>query len=88
MPKTPVSLAELSQTRSRLIEDVQSRLNGNVTEFFRSLQTGEPDFDLIGLPVAADLPTVKWKVLNLRKLITDNPKKHAEQTSALMALCN
>ena len=87
MPENPVGLEELYKTRSNLIEDVQSRLTGNVSKFLQSLQTGEPDFSLIGLPNAADLPAVKWKVINLRKLIADNPKKHSQQTSELLALC-
>jgi predicted nucleotidyltransferase component of viral defense system len=87
MPQNPVGLQELYETRSNLIEDVQSRLRGNVLKFLQSLQTGEPDFSLIGLPNAADLPAVQWKVTNLRKLITDNPKKHSQQTSELLALC-
>lgn len=87
MPKNPVGLEELYEARSHLIEDVQSRLRGNVSKFLQSLQAGEPEFSLIGLPNAADLPAVKWKVMNLRKLITANPKKHSQQTSELMALC-
>lgn len=87
MPKNPVSLEELFATRSKLIEDVQSRLKGNISMFLQSLQSGEPDFRLIGLPNAADLPAVKWKILNLRKLMADNPRKHTLQTSELIALC-
>ena len=87
MPKNPVGLEELYEARSNLIEDVQSRLRGNVSKFLQSLQAGEPEFSLIGLPNAADLPAVKWKVMNLRKLITANPQKHSQQTSELMALC-
>ncbi len=86
MPMKPVTLEELYKARDSLIEDVQSRLSGNVAGFLRSLQAGEPNFDLIGLPSAADLPAVKWKVLNLKKLIINNPKKHSEQTSELMSL--
>lgn len=86
MPKKPVTLEELYKVRGRLIEDIQSRLNGNVAGFLESLQAGEPNFDLIGLPSAADLPAVKWKVLNLKKLIASNPEKHSEQTSELMSL--
>jgi len=50
------------------------------------LQTGEPDFTLIGLPQAADLPAIKWKILNLKKLRADNPDKHRTQSEALKAI--
>ena len=86
MPLIPVTLEELYEVRRKLIEDIQSRLIGNVADFLRTLQAGEPDYNLIGLPGAADLPAVKWKVLNLKKLIANNPKKHSQQTSELMYL--
>jgi len=86
MPTMPVTLDELNEVRSSLIADIQSRLVGNVARFLQSLQAGEPDFDLIGAPDAANLPAVKWKVLNLKKLITSNPQKHSRQTLALMSL--
>lgn len=82
----PIKLATLIGVRVKLIDDIQSRLIGSVAEFLRSLQSGEPAFDLIGLPEAENLPAVKWKVLNLKKLIKNNPGKYAEQSDALFAL--
>jgi hypothetical protein len=43
------------------------------------LHDGEPDFEAIGLPQAAKLPAVRWKLLNIMKLKEQNPEKHAEQ---------
>ena len=34
----------------------------------------------------ARLPAVRWKVANLKKLMGNNPEKHAGQRSALTAL--
>ena len=51
--------------------------------------TGAPQstrFDAIERPRAADLPAVRWKLINLAKLKKDNPGKHAEQRGALEAL--
>ncbi|CAN7757154.1 hypothetical protein LJR257_006717 [Ensifer adhaerens] len=47
--------------------------------FLLSLHDGEPDFKAIGLPHAAELPAVRWKLLNLEKLKARNLEKHAEQ---------
>jgi hypothetical protein len=85
MTVEPVDLDDLISTRKRLIDDIQARLNGNAAEFLRRLQASEPDFTLIGLPQAADLPAVKWKILNLKKLMADNPDKHRAQSEALNA---
>ena len=48
--------------------------------------TAHPEFDAINRPQAADLPAVKWKLLNLRKLMEQNAAKHAAQRTALAAL--
>ena len=63
-----------------------ARLDVAAQAFMLGLHDAEPDFDIIGLPQAADLPAVKWKLLNLQKLIADNPAKHAEQKAELFAL--
>jgi hypothetical protein len=42
-------------------------------------------FDLIGLPAAANLPAVRWKLINLERLMEKNPEKHAAQPAALEA---
>lgn len=81
-----VSVAELEHVRFRLIEDVQSRLTGNAAQFLRTLVEGKPDFDAIGLPSAADLPAVQWKLQNILKLRDTDPEKHAGQRSSLDTL--
>ncbi|MGE0184006.1 MAG: nucleotidyl transferase AbiEii/AbiGii toxin family protein [Parvularculaceae bacterium] len=86
MTAEPVNIDALLPARKRLIGDIQARLNGNAAEFLRTLQAGKPEFTLIGLPQAADLPAIKWKILNLKKLMTDNPEKHRAQTEALNAI--
>jgi hypothetical protein len=41
---------------------------------------------LIGLPHAAELPAVRWKLVNLKRLKRENPAKHAEQRALLEAV--
>ncbi|WP_231898100.1 hypothetical protein [Halomonas sp. hl-4] len=45
-----------------------------------------PDFDAIDRPQAADLPAVRWKLINLEKLKNENGTKHAAQRRELEAL--
>lgn len=87
MTRDPVSMGALDDTRRRLHEDVRSRLTGEIAAFLLSLHDAKPDFDLIGLRHAEQLPAVRWKLVNLRKLKRENPKKHAAQRSELEALC-
>lgn len=81
-----VSLKSLAETGERLHNDIVSRLTDEIATFLLLLHDAEPDFGLIGLPDAAELPAVRWKLHNLEKLKRDNPQKHAEQRSALEQL--
>ena len=86
MTREPVSRAALAEVARRLHVDIASRLHGDVAAFLLSLHDAEPDFRLLGLPEAADLPAVRWKLVNLRRLRDTNPGKHAAQRAALESL--
>ncbi len=86
MTRHPVSWDALIETRLRLHADIGSRLNGDIAAFLLSLHDAEPDFRLIGLPQAVDLPAVRWKLINLEKLKQANPRKHNAQRDALERL--
>ncbi len=75
MTRHPVSWDALTGTRCRLQADIGSRLSGDIAAFLLSLHDAEPDFRLIGLPQAANLPAVRWKLINLENLKQANPQK-------------
>ena len=79
----PVSLIELKDARARLTDDLRARLDDKAMRFLLTLHDTEPDFDAIGLPQAAALPAVRWKLLNLAKLKQQNPDKHAMQRAEI-----
>ena len=54
--------------------------------FLLSLHDCEPDFDVVGLLPAANLPAVRWKLLNLQKLKDQNPRKHEQQRDEIKGL--
>lgn len=83
-----VPLEKLLEARERLVKDIQSRLTGAAADFLLSVHDGEPKFDLIGLPSAADLPAIRWKLMNIDRLKAQNAKKHAEQRAELEAALN
>lgn len=86
MTTQPVSLDELKAAREQMTADLLARLDDKAMRFLLSLHDGEPDFETIGLPQAADLPAVRWKILNLEKLKAQNPEKHAEQRREIEGL--
>ena len=86
MPRVQVTVGELEATRDQLIGDLRRRLTGPAADFLRTLVGGRPDFEAIGLPAAAELPAVRWKLRNLAKLREVNPQKYEAQAAALEAL--
>lgn len=86
MTHEPVTIEELKEARTRLHSDIKGRLSGDVAAFLLSLHDAKPDFSLIGLSQAADLPAVRWKIENLRKLKHNDLQKHAKQREKLEML--
>lgn len=80
MTEEPVPLEDLSRTRDQLIEQLIDGMPKAHRDFLISFERGEPDWDLLGVPAAADLPAVKWRQLNLDKL---TPEKRAGLVASL-----
>lgn len=81
-----VEIGVLEDVRETLISEIQARLTGKTAEFLLSLQAGAPDFGLIDLPEALNLPAVQWKLRNLHQLKANDPAKHSAQTRQLQLL--
>jgi len=86
MTKARVNLDDLLETRERLVADIRSRLDEKAGTFLLGLHDSTPDFDAIERPQEADLPAVRWKLINLEKLKRDNLAKYAEHKAAVEAL--
>ncbi len=65
---TPVTLDELLQAREALIGEIVGKMPDQHRRFLISVKRGEPDWALLDLPGAKDLPAVRWKLENLAKL--------------------
>lgn len=83
MTQQSVLIDDLRSTFSTLVSEIRGRLTGTGARFLETLHEGAPDFHLIGFPNAGQLPAVRWKVLNLERLKSTDPKKHRQQSSAL-----
>lgn len=68
MTRDPVALADLLAARMSLIESVVGGMSHNHRKFLISFERGDPDWDLLGLPNASELPAVRWRQQNLDKL--------------------
>lgn len=87
MTVTPVGLNVLLDARRRLIDAIESRARqDDARNFLLGFHALEPDFNTIGLPDSlAELPAVRWKLLNLERLRRENGTKFEQQSSALAA---
>jgi predicted nucleotidyltransferase component of viral defense system len=72
MVDRPVTLDELLMAREDLIGEIVGKMPTHHRRFLISVKHGEPDWALLDLPGARDLPAVRWKLENLAKLSADN----------------
>ncbi len=86
MTREAVTLDALIEVQGQLHTDIRQRLTGDIAAFLLSLHDADPDFDLICLPQAGELPAVRWKLINLKKLKRRDPEKHAAQRGELERL--
>ncbi len=54
--------------------------------FLLSLHDADPAFAAIDLPQAADLPSVRWKLQNLKQQMDEKSEKLTEQRTILESL--
>jgi Nucleotidyl transferase AbiEii toxin, Type IV TA system len=82
MTAKPVTQAELEATREALIAAITGGMPDVHRQFLVGFERGEPDWELIKLPEAADLPAVKWRQLNLDKLSAAARARLVDQLAA------
>jgi predicted nucleotidyltransferase component of viral defense system len=82
MVDEPVTLDELLKAREDLIAEIVGRMPEQHKRFLISVKRGEPDWALLDLPGAEDLPAVQWKLQNLAKL---SDEKRAQLLKGLNA---
>ena len=70
-----VTFEELLATREHLVSVLLSELPHQEKQFIVSMKEGAPRWELLGLEGIQDLPAVRWKLLNIRRM---NPRKHKE----------
>lgn len=68
MTDRPVRLDELLEAREALIREIIGNMPDDHRRFLISFERGEPEWPLLGLEHASDLPAVQWRRLNLDKL--------------------
>ncbi len=83
MTETPVALDDLIAARAAIVDAAVGGMPDAHRRLLLSFETGAPDWSLINLPQAADLPAIAWRLQNLATL---TPKRRAEQVARLQAV--
>ncbi len=85
MTVEPAPLNALLEVRERLAEEIRSRLSNDVKRFLLSVQSGRPEWKLLGVEGAAKLPAVKWRLLNLGKMQPDAMAKELSRLEKVLS---
>lgn len=63
-----VNVEELNQARASMIQAIGQQLTDDQKAFLLSFKSGDPQWDLLEHAIASELPAVKWKLRNIRKM--------------------
>jgi len=85
MTTEPIELKILEDTRKELILIVNKKLTDSHKEFLISFKEGDPKWDLLPFENIKDLPSVKWKQINLEKM---DSKSRLEAIEKLKRILN
>ena len=83
MTRHAITLDELIAIRCQLRLELPSALTLNQRRFLLGLVAGDPDWHLMRCRHLVELPAIRWKLQNLAKLKTSNPRKFAQQADEL-----
>lgn len=67
-------------TRLQLMSEIKSGLDGKDKDFLLGVNRLQPDWSIYNFQ---DFPSVKWKLLNLKKFKNNNPNLYLQQLTAL-----
>ncbi|EIM31113.1 nucleotidyl transferase AbiEii/AbiGii toxin family protein [Microvirga lotononidis] len=85
MTVTSVTINDLIEVRETMIETVVSGMPDAHRRFLLSFERGKPEWELLGVDGAKDLPAVKWRQHNLDKLSAEKRGALVTQLEQLLA---
>lgn len=81
-----VTIEELVAAREKLVSILKAELSGEERNFLLSLNACEPDFKLLDMPGIEKLPSIQWKLQNLRKMDAGKRKSQMEELRRKLGL--
>jgi hypothetical protein len=84
MTTEPIALQTLQDIRVRMKKELLIAMTDAHRSFLLSLVRCEPDWNLLPFPHLAQLPAIRWKLLNLEKLKKNHSAKFEKQYQELL----
>ncbi len=85
MTDREVTLDELLATREEMVASIVGCMPAQHRQFLLSFETGTPDWQLLGVPGAHDLPAVRWRQRNLETLAARERARLVSQLESVFA---
>lgn len=86
MATEDVTCEELMAIRDQLIQTLGNTLTDNERQFLVSIKQGQPDWKLIPVAGIDQLPAIRWKLLNIRKMTRKKQTESLEKLQAVLGL--
>lgn len=84
MTATDVTLDDLHQAREAIITTMVQDMPDPHRHFLIGFKRGDPDWTLLDVAGAAELPAVQWKALNLAKMSAPQRETSAQRLEAIL----
>jgi len=86
MAEVDIPLEQLEEARENLIRQINENMTENEKKFLLSFKNKNPNWNLLemdNVEVIANLPSVRWKMINLQQM---HPQKHKEAVEKLQSI--
>lgn len=88
MTSEEFSYDNFEDARIKLIKNIRQSLNDTDKRLLLSFKNGAPEWDAFENSRLKDMPAIKWKLLNIKKLKVDNLDKHKKLIKKLEDVLN
>jgi predicted nucleotidyltransferase component of viral defense system len=86
MTDEPVTIEDLQAARTKLRAEAVDAMPDAHKRLLLSVERGEPDWALIDVPHAADLPAVEWRLKNIRSLTRERREQNSAELARVLSL--
>lgn len=86
MTLLPVTIDDLVAARTQLLSVLKNSLTENEKGFLLSVKNADPDYSLMQIPAIENLPGLKWKVMNIKRMKPAQREQATDKLAAVLGL--